>query len=164
MNPYESPQTGDSSAHPLRISLRTKRVLVAGVMMLFAGLFVGECATLQFEWLRSILRPRIGTAWSYSVFTVVFLAIWFHHPQNKRLRALALLFALVGAYQARLLLMEGTVAEATNTSDMLHSAWYWSVVPMFLLAVLMLLLGLVPDEAPAEPRQKSGERVARRRP
>lgn len=163
MNPYESPQTGDSVSKPFRVSIAAKNATVIVIVTVLTVVVLAGFASFLVSSLRAILWPRVP-GWLFCVQAITFPSMWLYYKRNAHLRAAALMFVMAGLGMALLLWRSGTVAEVAKAEDALHSAWYWSVAPMFVLAALMLVLGLVPDEAPAESRrQKWEERFAHRK-
>jgi hypothetical protein len=145
-NPYQTPTA--LPTEPSTTYFDQSRFVpgVIAFLMVFAALVgvlsipvpaVGEFTNPRFGWIGLILCLN----------PLIFLSIWLKSPSKPTLMAAAFMTLTVGVLNAVQLLIKGTVSEVTNSfTDLLHSAWYWSVLP-FIVAGLYLLwhaLGMKP--------------------
>ncbi|WP_145289870.1 hypothetical protein [Pirellulimonas nuda] len=160
MNPYESPQSGDSAARPFRVSIAAKNVIVFVIVAVLSGVMLVWLASFHFEWFWPMIWSRFP-GWPVCIPVVLLLGLWLYEKRNSALRVASFIFFGAGVAQVWLLWTLGTVAEVARAGEVIHSAWFWSVAPMFALAAVMLVLGLVPEQAPETPRKKKwGERFS----
>jgi predicted transporter len=136
-NPYQTPANSSATAAvstfgpskfvPVAIALALALAAMIGVLSTVVPT-IGEFTNPRFGWIGLILCLN----------PLIFLLAWLAAPAKPALMAASFLMLSIGAINGVQLLVLGTVSEVSNTfTDRLHSSWFWSVIPFFVLSVYL---------------------------
>lgn len=136
-NPYQTPSNtsdkvalsnfGPSKFVPVAIALTLALAAIIGVLSTVVPA-IGEFTNPRFGWIGLILCLN----------PLIFLLAWLAAPAKPALMAASFMMLSIGAINGVQLLVLGTVSEVSNSfTDRLHSSWFWSVIPFFVLSIYL---------------------------
>lgn len=157
-NPYQTPANSSATATvstfgpskfvPVTIALALALAALLGLLSAVVPA-IGEFTNPRFGWIGLILCLN----------PLIFLLAWLAAPAKPALMAASFMMLSIGAVNGVQLLILGTVSEVSNTfTDRLHSSWFWSVIPFFVLSIYLFCHAYGMRASPEQQTQATPEK------
>lgn len=138
-NPFQTPEISTSEA--AEVKPENSRFVPALFAIIFAFAASIGGLSLFFPTLNDFTMPRFG--WIGLILCLnpfIFLCAWLKSPTRQSLMAATFMTLSIGMINAVQLLIKPTVSIVENPYlDRLHSAWLWSVIPLFVAGLYLFI-------------------------